>query len=378
MRVLIVYPRIYVYGGAELLLVRLCNYLSQKGVENTLLTTSIIPEVEREFKGTDILIEKRETSKGLMESIKFPVFLCKSVKKYINDFDLINVHNYPSEFSAFASNKPVVWMCNEPELYLITQLPDLSFRLRLFFRLLFSFERFVVKNYMKRVVVADRFNADRFKRLYGITPDIIHYGIDYEFFGQGEPEKARDRFGLSDDFVVVHVSMLNPFKNQIESIKTAQQLRDKIPHIKLLLVGWGEERDRAPLENYVRDNNLKENVLFVGHLNKEDLRDLFHACDVVLHPIKSQGGWLSPFEALCAGKPIVVSEEMTASDIVKKENLGIVTSNYAGAVLDVYQNPNKYKEMAEWRAKWVKGNLSWDRFGEDMLKVFNRALMSKG
>jgi hypothetical protein len=45
-----------------------------------------------------------------------------------------------------------------------------------------AFDKFVVRHYIKNVVAADEFNAERFKRIYGFKPEIINYGIDYDFF----------------------------------------------------------------------------------------------------------------------------------------------------------------------------------------------------
>ncbi len=55
MKVLLVYPRMAVYGGAELLIVRLCNFLSAQGIANTLLSTSVLPEVRENLENTPIL-----------------------------------------------------------------------------------------------------------------------------------------------------------------------------------------------------------------------------------------------------------------------------------------------------------------------------------
>ena len=114
-----------------------------------------------------------------------------------------------------------------------------------------------------------------------------------------------------------------------------------------------------------------------GHLKREQIRTLYQTCNVLLHPIKSQGGWLSPFEALCAKLPIIVSPAMTASDIIERENLGIVTNDYASAVLDIYRNPERHNEMASRRAEWVRENLSWNSFSEKMVEVFYKAVEEK-
>jgi glycosyltransferase involved in cell wall biosynthesis len=166
--------------------------------------------------------------------------------------------------------------------------------------------------------------------------------------------------------------MLQPFKNQMESIKTIEKLRERIPNLKLVLAGWGLQEYENSLKNYIKEKGLEKNVVFTGHLDREGIRDLYNTCDVLLHPIKSQGGWLSPFEALCAKVPVVVSPEMTASDIIRKEKIGIVTHAYVEAVLEIYNNQEKYHEMAEKGKEWVINNLSWDKYCEKMVDLFTK------
>jgi len=118
-------------------------------------------------------------------------------------------------------------------------------------------------------------------------------------------------------------------------------------------------------------------VVFTNQINREEVRDLYHACDVLLHPIKPQGGWLSPFEALCAQKLIIVSPEMSASDIIEKEKIGIVTDNYTEAIIKIYKNVDEYANMRERGREWVKNNLNWDTFCQKNLNIFQKASKPK-
>lgn len=131
------------------------------------------------------------------------------------------------------------------------------------------------------------------------------------------------------------------------------------------------------LESYIKEKKIDDNIVITGQLDRESVRDLYHASDILLHPVKSQGGWLSPFEALCAKKPIVVSREMTAADIIERENIGIVTNDFTGAIDKVYNNPEKYYDIADKGGKWVRDNLNWDNFCQGMLNLFNKAMGEK-
>ena len=364
-----------IYGGAELLVVKLANYLTQNRVVTGLLTTIISPEIEADLRGVRII--KRPVPSILpggkaMHALALFRQLSTGIREHLKQFDVINVHNYPAELSIFPHRKPVVWMCNEPpeiETKLHEQ-PRYSLS-RFLIKGILVFDRYVVRKYIRNVVVADTFNQNRFRRIYDVNPHIIHYGIEYAFFAdQKRNTKVRD----TNRFTILHVGMLTPLKNQMESIKTIEALRNRIPGIKLILAGTGEDRYLNRLKSYVADRNLTSCIEFTGHVDRARVRDLYHESDVLLHPIKPQGGWLSPFEALCAKLPIIVSTEMTAADLIKKENLGVITNDYVSAVGDIYENQQSYRDAADWRASWVRNHLSWDRFGEKMVCIFAKTL----
>ena len=360
-----------------MLVIRLANYLSRMGVENSLLTNEILPEIESDLDNTQLIIPpiSKTRAKGKIAKLTSEyLWLRKIIRNKRNDFDLINVHNYPAELCTFPYSTPVVWMCNEPPDVAVQSRLAQTSRLsakRLFFKAFLTFDRYVVGNYVKNVVVADQFNAERFINLYGFEPYTIHYGIDYDFFSlQTEAESLKSEH----PFTILHVGMLTPLKNQIESLKTIAKLKNMIPDVKLIIAGFGEGQYLQVIREYIRAHQLERNVEITGHLNRDRIRTLFQTCHVLLHPIKSQGGWLAPFEAICAKLPVVVSPEMTAADIVKRENLGIVTVDYANALFDVYQNFEKHRKLAVRRAEWVRDNLSWDNFSERMMHVFQKTL----
>ncbi len=224
-------------------------------------------------------------------------------------------------------------------------------------------------------MVADEFNSKRFKKIYNTNSDIVHYGIDYDHFTQGSAPKEKKS---KHKFIVLQVGMLTPFKNQIESLNTVRKLKNSIPGLLLILAGSCEDKQyKAKIDKYILENSLEKHVMLTGHLDRKDLKYYYHTCDVLIHPIKSQGGWLAPFEVLSAGKPIIVSQEMTASIIIKRAQIGIVTDNYVNAVMDVYQNQDYFHRMALRGKQWVYDNLTWDNFGAGLVAIFRQTVKSQ-
>jgi glycosyltransferase involved in cell wall biosynthesis len=95
---------------------------------------------------------------------------------------------------------------------------------------------------------------------------------------------------------------------------------------------------------------------------------MYSRADVLMHPVKEQGGWLTPFEAMSAGVPVIVSNELTCSKLINNNQLGLVARDYAKALWLVYTTKNRLDGNRN--SLWVRDNLSWDKFGSEMVKYY--------
>lgn len=385
MNVLIQYPKFYVFGGAEIVIVRLCNYLSGLGGRPAVMTTRSMPEIEEQLSGTRVIVvpNKRErTARYHADVIRGELeAMSGGIKRYGREFDVLNPHNFPTEIAAMRSKLPSVWMCNEPELHITIHNPRLKLAPRderWYFQFLYRYERAFLKHRIGRSVVSDRFNAERFKKIFRIDPSIVHYGIEYEFFSQEEQLTDADRRKYDGRFVILHVGMITPLKNQMATLKALAAIKQRVPSAHLILAGSvGDETYRNEMQKCIVEHGLEGSVEFAGHVDRNELRHLFALSHVMMHPVNSQGGWLSPFEMLSAGKPVIVSNELTASYIIKRENIGIVSDEYAESLVRLHQNYGEYLDMARRGREFVRDNLTWNNYCSSMVSQFESVLSKR-
>ena len=203
---------------------------------------------------------------------------------------------------------------------------------------------------------------------------MLYFGINYDFFSRGNAKKAINNHELQNKFVIIHSGQVSEDKNQLASIKAVEKLKNKIPNIKLIITGGDEPNYKKKLENYIKEKKLEKYVLFTGFLKtRNELRDLFKAANLGLFPIGKQGGVLAPFEVICAGTPVVISEDMETASMFKHFDFGIVTKNYVNAIYEIYKNQEKYNEQAKRAKKFTKENLTWKVFSEGMAEAFKDA-----
>ncbi|MBI5892268.1 MAG: glycosyltransferase family 4 protein [Deltaproteobacteria bacterium] len=386
MKVLIVHPHMSFYGGAETVVINLAREIKKLDVENSVLTLSISEEVKSLCEGVEVItpeecfgvnLQNRSFAGSMKRLFAEVMALRRLVMRYAAGYDIINTHNFPATWAlAFTGHKNIVWMCNEP--------PDMwnkegsSILLKVIREVGYHIDRFIVRRTVQRLCVADELNGERIGGRYGMDFDIISYGIEYDLFSEGDGSVVIEKYGLQDKFIVTQVGTITPQKNQMESVTAVKELKNKIPNIILLLAGTGSNDYEKSIRGYIRENKMNEHIFFLGHLPKNEIAAIYCASNVALFPVKTQGGWLAPFEAMCASVPVIVSGTMGAASLIKREGLGIVTQNYADAVFDIYRNPSAYREKTIVSKEWVKNNLTWANFAKRNLQIFEDIIKNKG
>ena len=374
-RVLLVHTQMKFLGGAELLIVELANWLTKRGIKNDILALSTSREVENMLINTEIIIPKHNIDlnppgfKNSKEIIDFIKIYRRKLKQIEKDYDVINFHNFPVTWSLFPRRKPCVWMLNEPPN--LWSKPEAGFFLRTMNSLRNYLDREIVRNSIKIICVADEFNKERCLERYKKNPRMVYYGINHEFFSKGDANSAIKKFNLKNRFTILQTGMLTGAKNQLESLNAVNKIKDKIPNLLLIFAGKAaDDNYKKKLDEYIQRNKLEKHVLFTGNLTRLDLRDLNKAVNLGIFPTGKQGGWLAPFELLCAGTPAIVSKEMGAASVIEKFKLGIITNNYSDSILEVYNTQSRYNKQADNASNTIRKNLGWDTFTDKLIKSF--------
>lgn len=384
MKILIVHPYMSFYGGAELVVNKLATTLQKKDYYCDIATLSVSPDIQAKLQSINFITPQKEYTAKIrstsvttaLGTIKEILALRKLVRPICHRYNLINVHNFPATWAVAGLHKPIVWMCNEPpELW---NNPNPSIFLRALRWLGGIVDQFVVNHYIDKIVVADENNAKNIQKRYKNEFCIINYGINFNFFHQAKKDKKLiQKYNLEKKFVLIQVGMLTPQKNQLDTLEAVKKLANKIPSIKIIFAGAGGTDYEKVLWQYIKKNNLAKQVIFTGQVNQEMIRNLYAISHLAVFPVKTQGGWLSPFEALSAGVPVIVYPEMGAAAVIKKNKLGMVSDNLEQTIISGYNNYKKIKKDIPKIQLWIKKNLTWEHFTEKMLNIFEKVISDK-
>lgn len=171
----------------------------------------------------------------------------------------------------------------------------------------------------------------------GVTPDFCFEPESAA--GRAARERVRKQLGLGRQFLAAYIGTFGMAHGLEMVLQAAHRLRD-FPGIVFLLAGEGAERERLLRKS--RQLRLG-NVLFVGKQRREEISGLLAAADACLVPLRKSEVFKTAipsklFEAMAAGKPVVLSVEGEAREILQAAAAGIAVppedpAEFAGAIL---------------------------------------------
>jgi glycosyltransferase involved in cell wall biosynthesis len=177
-----------------------------------------------------------------------------------------------------------------------------------------------------------------------MTVDTEEIGAFAARFTAQNRSEFRRRHGIAGrtKTVFLYLGRLEPFKGIQDLFDAFIRLRTQRNDVALIVAGSGS------LEQFVGDAAASlRSVHYLGHLVGERVWEAYSAVDVLVVPSRREPWGLVVNEAMAAGLPVIVSENVgCADDLVQHDVTGLVvkarmSGSLYSAMLDLADNPEK-------------------------------------
>ena len=416
MKIAMIHPSLWGRGGAERQLLRLAIELQNFGHEIEIftdyvdeecypeltknLTINVIPHPlwrlhkSLSYHATSSMIKREKVAPKkltpidkVMRKLVLKQFYTNELPIMVNlgrkipkGFDLINNHNFPSEWAAFEAKRnlkvPIVWTCNNPPSWYFKTTPQRAFG-KIYWPLYEFFDRTTV-NYIDRIAVISYMSARDVKTVYGRETDIVRSGTDVDLLHSASGKNFREQHNLENSFVLLQVGNLGLVRGNINAIKILSILSKKFDNIKLVFDGYGAQSQIEALSSLAEKMGVKDKLLFCRSKSDKELAQVYAACDVFIYP--SQLTWsLAVSEAMAAEKPVVVPKECGISEVIQNGVNGIVVDqtrpeDTAKQIEVLIQNQSLGRELGKNAYEYVRDHLSWQKYAKKMEIVFEKTI----
>ena len=222
-----------------------------------------------------------------------------------------------------------------------------------------SFDEFQVKNYGFSISLQKKVRSFSIKKSdIVVTPSkhlknfILNLGFKnkIEIINNGVfiPEENTNIF-TNDQINITIVSRLVSHKNIKKIIRAISDLND--PLIYLNIIGDGPELNQ--LQKISLESNNKDNIIFHGKLNRDDINNIFLKSDIYIQASNYEGLPHSLLEAMSYGIPVLCTPVGECKEILGNEDRGYILdlpvskNNITSKISEIIGEKNNANKKAE-------------------------------
>ena len=157
------------------------------------------------------------------------------------------------------------------------------------------------------------------REFFGIKREIkvIPNFIDIDKYARKHNLCQGNMLAQDDEKIIVHVSNFRPLKRIIDVLKIFEKINQKI-NSKLIMVGDGPDKKKA--KEFLRKNNLKNKVIFLGKTSEVD--EILCSSDLFLLPSEKESFGLAALEAMALKVPVISTNTGGLKDLNINGNSG--------------------------------------------------------
>lgn len=378
MRILIIQPWIRT-GGAELLSLELAAMLEAGGDEAPIAALFVRPRgLPAAVKGRRYVLPPRALAALFARSRTLalalgPFVLLVLILRAARHADVLNPHNVPGPLVAAVAGplvrRPVVWTCNEvPAPLPASEARGLGPIETSAWRAASALARWAARVPREILVLSEK-TRRTVREAYGRDATVIRPGVNLDAF---RTDHARPGASLA----LLYVAKLHPQKDPLLAVETLAVIRRRDVDASLTMVGDG------PLLDTVRARidalGLGARVRLERDLDLPALVDRYRSADVLLVTAGGHQSWgLTPFEALAAGTPTVMSPDAGSAEVLGSHGAALVVTRtaeaFAGAVLQLRGDPATSGQIVA-RGTRLITELSWSAYAAASRAAYLRAL----
>lgn len=181
------------------------------------------------------------------------------------------------------------------------------------------------------------------------------------------------------DFMLLYLGETGLRRGLETAIKAVYLLKDKIPTIKLVIVG--KSRTDEVLRELISSLHLEKQVEMAGWQTFDCFPSYIKACKIGISPIHQNIHHNTTyankiFQYLSFGKPIVVSDCLAQANIAEDYHCGLVfkdqdEQDFADKIDKLYRDSELYLTMAKNAVEAIDSHLRWEKQAVELSALYN-------
>lgn len=184
------------------------------------------------------------------------------------------------------------------------------------------------------------------------------------------------KYGINDtDFVLMTLTRLSSkekYKGYDHVLYAIEQLKNKYPGIKYLIVGKYDDKEKARLDTIIKEFSLEAQIIFAGYVPDADLANYYNLADLYVMPSKKEGFGIVFIEALFYGLPVIAGNKDGSVDALCNGELGsLVDPDSQEEINAAIEKVIQSKQILTPAHNLLLNKFSFQNYKNDLQKIIN-------
>ncbi len=278
-------------------------------------------------------------------------------------------------------NKSVVVTCHDLVNYYYKDNLKNSVELPFFSRAMWLY---AIKGMKKAdsIVAVSSMTAKDTTEILDIQPSnisVIPNAVDKIFkpLPKAQAESFREQQGIaSKTLCLLNVGSNHPRKNITNILKAINILKHNKLSFHFLKAGTDFTEEQKA---YIQAEELESYISYLGKPDKEGLREIYNAADILIAPSLHEGFGITLLEAMACGTPVISSKVSAMPEVVGDAGILVEPTDaqaIADAVSHLHNNPDYYQELV--KKGIVRAKLfTWEDTAEKIAQIYEKLVFKK-
>jgi len=362
-------------GGTTALAVSMCEALAARGHNVSLYS------LNRKTQGSTFLPENAGFHVRLFEPdlgpLAFAVDMMRAFRMEMSSFDFLHSHmlyRLPQAFACHFARSVGVPYCVQPH----GALEPILFhkRKRRYAKRLY--EAAIENRNLRRatgLIYTTEGERDAASFLHLPPPaHIVPAGINFaEYQADADIEGFKTRHRLVGRDVILWMGRIAQVKALPVLIEAFVQLAQNNPRVSLVIAGPDQDGERPSLEKRLHQAGFRDRAVFTGMIHADEKLAALKAAKLFVLPSYTENFGISAMEAMAAGCPVIVSDNVKIAPGIIAAGAGLVApveaTELASAMHFLLRDPTRLAKMGKSAIQLAAGH-DWSAVAERLEGIY--------
>lgn len=173
---------------------------------------------------------------------------------------------------------------------------------------------------------------------------------------------------------LLYIGKIEERRNILFLLQLIKEINKDNSKFKLILVGKGPKEYINKCKNFINENNIKNNVVYIESLKQEEIPQLYNISDMFLLPTQHEIFGMVILESMYFGLPVITTYNGGSSVLINNNKNGFIESLNIERWKNIIINNINNTDVRKNAKATIDNEFTWDKLSDKFIEVYKQTI----